>query len=85
MAATSTPMESRTVAAAKPTLTSPTTRSSPDAPPPSPAPASASARTGTFARADSPSVPVAHVTSSRPASATVGSVLTRCPSSDASG
>ncbi|NAZ85458.1 hypothetical protein GTR00_04970, partial [Kineococcus sp. T90] len=54
------------MAAATPTTTSPTTR-----------PGSPGARTGTLARAEAPRVPTSSVTTSRPARASVGSVLTR--------
>ena len=59
---------SKTLARAKPTLTSPTGE------PP------ATGFTGTFARADSPSVPVSHSTTSSPASASAKLVLTTSPS-----
>ena len=52
-----------------PTLTAPTTRSE------------SISRTGTFARIDGPRVPVCSTTSSRPDSATEGSVLTGFPNS----
>ncbi len=62
-----------TLAGAKPTLTSPTGSSV------------SGSRTGTFARADSPSVPDSHATVSRPASASAKLVLTTSPSSSGSG
>ena len=56
-----------------PTLTCPTTR------------LESGANTGTFARTDCPNVPVCRTTSSRPASAEVGSVLTILPNSSGLG
>ena len=67
MPPTSAGRSSNTLARSNPTLTSPT-----GAPP-------AGGKTGTFARADSPRVPVSHVTTSCPDSASSKLVLTTSP------